>query len=258
MITSSSVMKLPTSLRTRLSDIHLGAVQSIHREVMYPFSLLIFLTSTIVCLGIALLWNSLSGWLYIVFAVLLVGCWAMWLGRYNQIVICSDGFFSIFGKQLSIAQWDEIEQVQIAYADWVQSSDMKYYTIVRLDGTLFTIKVGPIIWRRDKALRTDIEREVTQRLLPVATRQFEQEGIVAFGELRIEREGVRGWFKAEPGQERIKEIPWSEIKDIRMRKQDIILFKTDLRREYLPYTATTPNLFVFTALVKHILNSHPG
>ncbi len=185
----------------------------------------------------------------------------MWLGRYNQIVIFSDGLLyvheKVHGEQLDVARWDEIEQVQVEYADWVQSSDIKYYTIVRRDGTWFRIKVGPIIWKRDKTFRAAIEREVTQRLLPAAITQFEQDGAVSFGELSVEREDIRGWFKDGSGQERLKEIPWSEIEGIQTRKQDISLLKTDQRRERIPYSysATTPNLFVFTALVKHILSS---
>ncbi len=240
MITAPNPVRLLPTISTRLVAYHLGTPLSVHKSVVQRGFL--FMSPVIICLCIYLVvssWNKLGDLLFLcaLAAADIFLLYIAWQGRYDQIVICSEGLLYIeWSKSDAAVRWDEIEQVQI--------STPNLYTIVRNDHTTFKFSAAGV-WTQSKELRAGIEREVTQRFLPAAIAQFSQGQTVFFGGLSVGREGISGWFE---------KIPWSEIEDIQVQKGEVVVLKTGHRQERLLFSSMTPNLFVFAALVKHILS----
>lgn len=228
------------TMRSLLETSHLGTLLSVHKPLLQRMYVVIFVSLSLLCLGLSFLFRSDSGnvLLLLLAAVVCLVQVYLHIKRWNDLLLlCQNGLLYLEGKQQSVVYWDEIETVVL--------ERKRICVLNRRNHTSVRFPVGIMVWTQGKLMMNTLEHEVVQRLLPTILAQFEQGHTVFFGEVAVSRQGISGWFET---------IAWDALTAIEYKQSKGAILKAG-QQTLLTLAPTTPNLFVCVALIQHILDA---
>lgn len=173
-----------------------------------------------------------------------------------KLYVCSNGMLKIYKKKDLAICWDEVKELHTTLGNVTK--------LVKLDGSSFELP-ALLMSGYDKTINTLILDEITRSSLPKMLDSYEHGGLVNFGDLEVSKKGIRG----PNGM-----VYWDQIGDIMLEKGRLSVYYLELDKKQMgndristssigkwhiwqkndSIRAARPNLPIFLALVKHILD----
>jgi hypothetical protein len=160
-----------------------------------------------------------------------------------SVLLFSDGFVSIKGKDIKVFPWKEIanvwEKVTDTYQNGVHIGTDYFYKVQRLDGESLSFSNSYV--EKCKILGPLIQQEASRSLLARAHDTIAAGGEVEFGAVRA---GPNGLSKASAV------LPWQEIGDVQMGNGQIFIGERSGNRTWCKLiSADTANVPVLLELI---------
>jgi hypothetical protein len=153
------------------------------------------------------------------------------------------------GKQApAVCRWDEIEGVQcvstfsvrMAYPAVLTSP----YAFQRYDGSKLLLSGFDI---NPQSLTTIIKEQIVPLQLPAAVAAYHDEQTLAFGQLRINQQGIA------LGE---RQLPWSQVKSVGLEARQLVIYDITQRRPWCKLRAAqVPDPFLLFALADYARDS---
>src|SRR5260370_190052 len=161
--------------------------------------------------------------------------------------LCSHGVMFIKGKQVQTIRWDQIRTVQKIYLTDTSTIPQQYILYPPGDEE-------PVVLERAfigfKLLGEQIEREVSQRLLPETIAAYRAGQTLNFGALNVTPQGL----SLEEVQ---KDLPWANLGEVYEARGYLVIQKKGTLAAWKNIEISTMlNLCILLRLIRHINMTH--
>jgi hypothetical protein len=151
--------------------------------------------------------------------------------RKRRLYVCSSGLLCTNGAKEKAMCWDEIKEFY--ERPGIRGEDGRKF---RLYVSMTAIQI--------EDLKQRLRLVAIERFLPSAIAQYEQGEPVSFGRLCVDRAGISDGKQV---------IAWASLQDVSFEKSKLLVKYGDTWRMLSVPIGRTPNIAVFVALVKHVL-----